>query len=92
MRVWLVKVGEPLPIDRMVRPFRYGVLAQMLASEGHEVTWWTSTFDHVTKKQRYAQNQTVDVERGYRINRLRRWCGWSWNMCTVCWAKPRSES
>jgi len=70
MRVWLAHVGEPLPIDRTVRPFRYGVLAQMLASEGHEVTWWTSTFDHVTKKQRYAQNHTVDVGRGYRTNLL----------------------
>lgn len=51
MRVWLVTVGEPVPVGEAVydRLHRAGQLAHYLAEHGHDVTWWTSTFDHFRK-------------------------------------------
>lgn len=53
MRVWLITVGEPLPIDGAdVRLLRTGYLAQQFAASGDHVTWWSSTFNHAKKCQR----------------------------------------
>jgi len=53
LNIWLVKIGEPLPTDGPgVRLFRTGLLAQALDEMGHEVRWWTSTFNHAEKTQR----------------------------------------
>lgn len=42
MRVWVIKAGEPLPIDAdRPRKFRAGWIAHTLAARGHDVTWWT---------------------------------------------------
>ena len=37
------------------------LFAQLLADMGHEVTWWSSTFDHTHKRQRFPQDQAVTV-------------------------------
>lgn len=51
MRIWLVTVGEPLPIeDRADRLYRAGIIAEILSRRGHEVLWWTSTVDHNRKE------------------------------------------
>lgn len=51
MRIWLVTVGEPLPLTASKdRLWRCGLLARTLASRGHDVTWWASDFDHVRKE------------------------------------------
>lgn len=51
MNIWLVTVGEPLPIaGGGARLWRTGILASLLASRGHKVTWWTSRTDHFTKQ------------------------------------------
>lgn len=70
MRAWLVTVGEPLPIDRLDRLFRAGMLAEFLLARGHEVTWWTSTFDHVRKRHRFDRDTTIEVREGYHIKLL----------------------
>src|SRR2546430_16622679 len=49
---------------------RVGMLAERLASAGHDVTWWTSTFDHVAKVQRFAEDSTERVAGNYRIELL----------------------
>lgn len=53
-------VGEPLPDADPGRPrlLRTGVLAQRLAMRGHQVDWWTSTFDHYGKRQRASADRT----------------------------------
>ncbi|GAI08595.1 unnamed protein product, partial [marine sediment metagenome] len=52
MRIWLITIGEPLPSDNNNdRLYRTGILAKLLIQRGHEVVWWTSTFDHVRKIQ-----------------------------------------
>ena len=53
LKVWIVTVGEPLPVDgEHVRLYRSGILCDRMVDEGHEVTWWTSSFDHTNRAQR----------------------------------------
>jgi len=63
MRVWLVHVGEPLPIDAgNERQLRMSLFARMLADRGHDVVWWTSTFDHTHKRQRAQVDSEIRLE------------------------------
>lgn len=72
MNVWLITVGEPLPIDPgKPRLLRAGLLAEMLNASGHQVTWWTSTFDHWRKRHRYVGDNRVEVNPGYVLRLLR---------------------
>lgn len=68
MNIWLIKVGEPVPTDQGdIRLYRTGMLAQMLAQRNHQVTWWTSTVDHIKKKQRFHKDKTVHLTHNLRI-------------------------
>ena len=71
MRVWLVTIGEPLQIsfpgDRL---YRTGMLAKLLVQKGHKVIWWTSTFDHVRKIQRFNSNNTINKNNNFIIKLL----------------------
>lgn len=68
MRIWLITVGEPLPTDGSgERLLRTGILADLLAEKGHQVLWWSSTFDHVRKKQRFDTDTCVDINDRFRI-------------------------
>jgi len=40
------------------------LLAKMLADQGHDVTWWTSTFDHTHKRQRFRRDESVRAGKG----------------------------
>jgi hypothetical protein len=63
---------EPLPTDPGDRRLmRGGMLCKALAARGHEVTWFTSTFDHYAKRQRMARSGTLAVSDNYRIELLR---------------------
>ncbi len=65
LRFWLVTVGEPLPIDPGdPRLLRSGMLAEELASRGHDVTWWTSSFDHFNRIQRVPGSYSLHRSRG----------------------------
>lgn len=59
MNIWVVMSGEPLPMLGE-RPHRIGILSEYLASKGHKVTWWTTTFDHQMKKHLFS-NTKKDV-------------------------------
>ncbi len=60
MKVWLIQPGEPLPGDRDGgRLMRSGLLGAELVRRGHDVTWWSSAFDHTHKTAR----SEVDSER-----------------------------
>lgn len=53
MRIWLLKISEGwIEPGRKRRLFRVGMLAEALAAQGHEVTWFNSIFDHVRKQNR----------------------------------------
>ena len=71
MRVWIVKTSESLPIDGAdVRLERAGLLADTLSQRGADVTWWTSTFHHVERRQRFTRDTVVDMGSNYRIRLL----------------------
>jgi glycosyltransferase involved in cell wall biosynthesis len=71
MRVWIVTVGEPLPIDAEGnRLHRGGMIAQELTKRGHQVLWWTSTMDHIRKEHRYKEATTVEMDNGLVLRLL----------------------
>jgi glycosyltransferase involved in cell wall biosynthesis len=65
LNFWLVTVGEPLPTDPGdPRLHRSGMVAEELTSRGHDVTWWTSSFDHFNRVQRAPGYYRLDRSRG----------------------------
>ena len=69
MRIWMVEIGEPSPLDPSSRLFRYAQLSRFLAAQGHDVTWWNATFEHMKKRRIAAHNQT-EMWHGVRIRFL----------------------
>lgn len=61
MNIWLVTIGEPLPLTPDVRLHRTGMLCEVLHQRGHRLTWWTSAFDHNQKKMITEQDREVAV-------------------------------
>lgn len=71
LRVWILQNGEELPSDPgPPRLLRQGILAETLAARGHDVTYWTSTFNHQQKFQRSESLTTYDEVGGYRVTLL----------------------
>ena len=71
MHIWLITVGEPLPIDgNNDRLHRTGILANLLIKRGHKVVWWTSTFDHVRKRQRVNTDTSIDISNNFKFKLL----------------------
>lgn len=64
--------AEPTPHDRggAQRILRTGLMAEFFRRSGHDVTWFTSTFDHYNRCQRFAASRVVEVALGYRIHYL----------------------
>lgn len=53
MRIWLVQVGEELPMDgSATRLLRTALLARALAERGHEIVYWNAAFNHQRKHMR----------------------------------------
>ncbi len=71
MRVWITEIAEPLPIDAGSRELRCGILADQLVSAGHEVLWWTATFNHIRKVHRFPESATLAIRPGFTIRLLR---------------------
>jgi glycosyltransferase involved in cell wall biosynthesis len=62
MKVWILQTGEPLQIDNNgLRPMRAINLSQALTAQGHQVTLWSSDFDHFTKQHRFGTEKTIEV-------------------------------
>lgn len=71
MKVWLITVGEPLPTDAAdARLLRAGILAQLMAKRGLDVTWWTGRFAHHLKRQRDELPASYVEAAGYRVELL----------------------
>ena len=68
MRIWLITVGEPWPTDGdNPRLHRTGIAAGFLAAHGHDVTYWSGTFDHAHKRERTGKDVSFDTTGGYRL-------------------------
>lgn len=68
MRVWLIRSSEPMPVvSPEMRLMRVGMIARELAERGHEVVWFSNTFDHYRKKQLFNRSTLVEVKENYRL-------------------------
>ncbi|MEC7881040.1 MAG: glycosyltransferase [Chloroflexota bacterium] len=47
------------------------MLSYQLSKKGHEVVWWTSTFDHYNRKHRFTEDQELSVSGKYLIHYLK---------------------
>ncbi len=71
MRIWLITVGEPLPLPGSnARPWRTGILSELLRRRGHRVVWWTSTVDHFTKRFQASGDERMRVGAGLELQFL----------------------
>lgn len=71
MKIWLIKDNETLPLkEKTPRLFRMGILADFLARQGHQVTWWTSDFNHFTKSHVDLSLVKDNEELGYELKVL----------------------
>lgn len=66
MNIWLVNPFDPLPGEQL-RAGRYAFFAKVLSENGHSVTWWTSTFSHVTKSYRSVTTWKGDLARKVQV-------------------------
>lgn len=65
MKLWILTVGEPTPADEgSPRFLRSGVIARMARERGHDVTWWTSTVEHMKKNLRFPRSTRKDHSDG----------------------------
>lgn len=68
MNIWLTKLGEQTPYDgENVKLSRTAILASQLSSRRHKVTWWASTFDHISKTQRAPRDFQHDLKNGVNL-------------------------
>lgn len=59
MNIWIFRNFENLPLGNNERLMRTAILAEHLAKRNHEVTWFTSSFDHFKKTQRFNDNSNL---------------------------------
>jgi glycosyltransferase involved in cell wall biosynthesis len=68
MKVWILQTGEPLPIDdNGLRPMRAMNLTKSLIDHGHEVTLWSSNFDHFSKSHRFNTRKDIQFSKSLSI-------------------------
>lgn len=71
LKIWLITVGEPLPLPGATdRPWRTGLLAEELGRRDHDVLWWTSAVDHFSKQTLVAGEPRIQVKPGVTLQFL----------------------
>ena len=70
MNIWTISLFDPTPYDK-VGDHRFIQIAQTAKKKGHRVTHFTSTFRHTSKKQRFSEDVTIEVDPGYEIVYIR---------------------
>lgn len=71
MNIWLIKMGETLPIKTGVRKMRTAILADKLIERGHSVLWWTSAFDHFKKDWVFKKDTDLELTKNIKIKFLK---------------------
>ncbi len=72
-KIWIFACGEPLEIDdKNVRLHRAGKIAKFLSEKkSKKVKLFTSTFDHVKKRNRFKENKIVEVNNNLETHFLK---------------------
>ena len=71
MTIWLVTIGEILPIDSKEKKQRTALLADTLWKKGHNILWWTSAFNHFKKEWLFKKDTMFEISEGYKIFALK---------------------
>jgi glycosyltransferase involved in cell wall biosynthesis len=71
MRVWLLQIGETLPLDKQARHLRTAIVAEKLVQRGHTVVWWASALDHFTKEWICRGDQNFFLGPNFEIKALK---------------------
>ena len=71
LNIWLIQIGEPLPIEESEREMRTNILAQKLIERDHSIVWWGSAFDHFTKKWRFKADTQVELGKDFHLYLLK---------------------
>lgn len=68
MNIWLLRASEPVPIvNQEERLLRMGMIAEELSKKGHNITWFSNTFDHFHKKQLYKKDTIINIKENYSV-------------------------
>jgi len=67
MKIWLVSIFENTPIDDNQNT-RYNSLAREASNRNHDVTFWSSTFRHNIKQQRFDEFKEVTTPDNIKVN------------------------
>lgn len=71
MKIWVIAIGEPIPLDdNNDRLHRCGLLNDELVEKGHNVVWWSSTFNHFSKKHLFNERTSISLKANYNIELL----------------------
>jgi glycosyltransferase involved in cell wall biosynthesis len=65
MNIWLVTIGEPLPVDAETKKMRTSLLADKLLERNHQVTLFVSAFNHFSKKWIYESDVNIKLKENY---------------------------
>lgn len=79
MKIWLITIGEPLPLQPTIRKLRTAYLADELVARDHSVVWWTSAFDHLAKKWIFTQDTEISLNKNLKLIALKG-CGYKKNI------------
>jgi glycosyltransferase involved in cell wall biosynthesis len=71
MNIWLLTIGELLPLSDNVRKLRVPMLADTLVGRGHKVLWWTSAFEHQRKTWVVKEDREIVIQPDYKLYCLR---------------------
>jgi len=62
MKIWILQTGEPLQTDDDSRPMRAINLSNILAKRNHQVTLWSSQFNHQKKIHRSKKYKNINIK------------------------------
>ena len=69
MKLWIVSVGEPLPVDGVnTRLRRMGNLATFASQQNIDVEWFSVSFDHYKKVQRCKKNADFKINDRFTLH------------------------
>jgi glycosyltransferase involved in cell wall biosynthesis len=71
MNVWLITIGEALPVQEGARKLRTAIVAEGLVARGHHVLWWSSAFDHFKKEFIFDKDTEIDLGKTYHLRVLK---------------------
>ena len=73
LNIWILQDGEQLPLDPGAKPMRSWRLGEELSKRGHNVTWWSSNFNHMKKKRILTGDHLHSINENFTLKLLE--CG-----------------